>query len=198
MISASKEFKEKLKNGANVANYADFTLSDGTVLHLEPKDFMLENGCTIEDKTTDGKFGVGFCIGKTLTLRIANQDEQFSKYDFYQSIINLYVAILLDNGTVEKIRKGVYYTIVPETPGNIIEISAVDGMYKLDRDYTTSTTIYPATLQKIITDICLDCGIPWDLHSSITCLMWQRRNLSREHTGRFYRMPVRSPDIMQG
>jgi len=159
MISASKAFKEKLKKGANVVNYADFTLSDGTVLHLEPKDFMI-GGCQIEDKTTDGKFGVGFAIGKTLTLRIANHDERFSRYDFYGSVINLYVALLLDNGTVEKIRKGVYYTIVPETPGDVIEISAVDGMFKLDRDYSSSRTSYPATLQRIISDACLDCGIP--------------------------------------
>ena len=159
MISASQEFREKLKKGANVVNYADITLLDGTVLHLEPKDFMI-GGCQIEDKTTDGKFGVGFCIGKTLTVKIANHDERFSNYDFYNSTINLYVALLLDNGTVEKIRKGVYYTIVPETPGNVIEISAVDGMFKLDRDYSASMTVYPATLQKIITDACLDCGIP--------------------------------------
>ena len=159
MINASKEFKEKLKNGANVVNYADVTLSDGTVLNLEPKDFMI-GGCAIEDKTTDGKFGVGFTIGKTLSLRIANHNEQFSQYDFYNSIINLYVAIALDDGTIEKVRKGVYYTTVPETPGDIIEVSAVDGMYLLDKDYSYSTTSYPATLQTIITDACLDCGIP--------------------------------------
>ena len=158
MINASKEFKEKLKKGANVVNYADFTLSDGTVLHLEPKDFMI-GGCTIEDKTTDGKFGIGFVIGKTITLRIANHDEQFSQYDFYNSIINLYVALLLDDGSIEKICKGVYCTTVPETPGDIIEISAVDGMFKLDKDYSNSTTRYPATLQTILTDACIDCGI---------------------------------------
>ncbi len=159
MINASKEFKEKLKIGANVVNYADVTLSDGTVLHLEPKDFMV-GGCSIEDKTTDGKFGVGFCIGKTLTMRIANHDERFSRFDFYGSIIHLYVALLLDDGTIEKLRKGIYYAMVPQTPGDIIEISAVDGMYRLDRDYSASSTIYPATLQTILTDACLDCGIP--------------------------------------
>lgn len=159
MINTSKAFKEKLKTGGTVVNYADVTLSDGTVLHLEPKDIMI-GGCTIEDKTTDGKFGVGFVIGKTLSLRIANHDDQFSLYDFYNSIITLYVAMQLDDGTVEKIRKGVYYTTVPETPGEIIEISAVDGMYRLDRDYAESSTVYPATLQTIITEACTDCGIP--------------------------------------
>lgn len=159
MINASKEFKKKLKDGANIVNYADVTLADGTVLHLTYKDFMV-GGCSIEDKTTDGKFGVGFCIGKTLTMRIANHDERFSRYDFYGSIIHLYVALLLDDGTIEKLRKGIYYAMVPSTPGDIIEISAVDGMYRLDRDYSASRTIYPATLQTILTEACLDCGIP--------------------------------------
>lgn len=159
MISASKDFKEKLKDGAGVVNYADVTLSNGTILHLEPKDFMI-GGCQIEDKTTDGKFGVGFVIGKTAAIKIANHNEQFSRYDFFNSTIYLYVAIMLDDGRIEKIRKGKYYATVPETPGNIIEISAVDDMYKLDRDYSSSRTTYPATLQTIISDACLDCGIP--------------------------------------
>lgn len=160
MINVSKEFKEKLKRDrVPIMNYADVTLSDGTVLHLEPKDFMI-GGCSIEDKTTDGKFGVGFCIGKALSIRLENKDERFSQYDFYQSIITLYVAMLLDDGSIEKIRKGVYYAIAPKTPGDTIEISAVDGMYRLDRDYSASITTYPATLQAIISDACLDCGIP--------------------------------------
>lgn len=158
MINASKEFKEKLKNGAPVVNYADVTLSDGTVLHLEPRDFMI-GGCQIEDKTSYGKFGVGFCIGKTLKIRLENDDERFSAYDFYMSTITIYVAILLDDGTIEKIRKGKYYATVPQTQGDIIEIYAVDAMYRLDRPYA-ATTVYPATLQSIISDICLDCGIP--------------------------------------
>lgn len=163
MISASKDFKEKLKDGAGIVNYADVTLSNGTVLHLEPKDFMI-GGCQIEDKTTDGKFGVGFVIGKTCSLKIANHNEHFSQYDFFNSIIYLYVALMLDDGRIEKIRKGKYYATVPETPGNIIEISAVDDMYKLDRDYSSSRTTYPATLQTIISDACLDCGIPIGFH----------------------------------
>lgn len=159
MINASKEFKEKLKKGANIVNYADITLSDGEVLHLTYEDFMI-GGCSIEDKTTDGKFGVGFVIGKTLTIKIANHDERFSRYDFYNSIIRVYVAMLLDNGTIEKIRKGVYYATVPSTKGETIEINAVDGMFLLDKDYASNTTAYPATLQTILTDACLDCGIP--------------------------------------
>lgn len=39
MISASLEFKEKIKNGGKFVNYADITLRDGTVLYLNPSDF---------------------------------------------------------------------------------------------------------------------------------------------------------------
>lgn len=161
MISASKEFKEKLKrNRVPLANFADITLSNGIVKNLEPEDFRLDGGCSIEDKTTDGKFGVGFCIGKNMSIRIDNKDERFSSYDFYMSTIRLYVAMRMDNGTIEKIRKGVFYATIPETGGDVIEISAVDGMYRLDRDYSESSTPYPATIQRIISDACLDCGIP--------------------------------------
>lgn len=99
-------------------------------------------------------------IGKTLTIKIANHDERFSQYDFYNSIIRIYVAMAMDNGTIEKIRKGVYYATVPSTRGEIIEISAVDGMFLLDQDYSMNSLAYPATLQAIITNACLECGIP--------------------------------------
>lgn len=167
MINASREFKEKLKNGASIANYADITLIDGTLLHLEPKDFMI-GGCRIDDKTTDGKFGVGYAIGKTSSIKIANHREQYSQYDFYNAIIILYVAMLMDDGTIEKIRKGKYYATVPQTPGDIIEITAVDDMYKLDRPYN-ATTSYPATLQTILSDCCLDCGIPMRFRQFDNC-----------------------------
>ena len=159
MIKTASKIKEELNTGATTVNYADIVLNDGTVINLEPENFML-SGCSIEDKTTDGKFGVGFTIGKTLFLRIANHEEQFTQYDFYSSIINLYIETIFEDGTIDKIRKGVYYTIVPETPGDIIEISAVDGMYKFDKEYTESKTKYPASLLTILTDACLDCGIP--------------------------------------
>ena len=53
-----------------------------------------------------------------------------------------------------------YYATVPSTKGDIIEINAVDGMFLLDKDYSASRTTYPATLQTILTNACLDCGIP--------------------------------------
>lgn len=157
MINASQEFKNLINLGANIVNYADVTLRDGTVLNLTPEDFIL-GGFSMADEMTDGKFGVGFAIGKTINVTIANHTNKFSNYDFYNSIIYMYVAIHTEDGRVLKERKGKYYVINPTSPGEVIKLSGVDSMYLLDKPYNAKTA-YPATLQTILSDCCIDCGI---------------------------------------
>lgn len=157
MINASQEFKKLINLGANVVNYADVILRDGTVLNLTPEDFIL-GGFSMADEMTDGKFGVGFAIGKTINVTIANHTNKFSNYDFYNSIIYMYVAIHTEDGRVLKERKGKYYVINPTSPGEVIKLSGVDSMYLLDKPYNAKTA-YPATLQTILSDCCIDCGI---------------------------------------
>lgn len=153
MINASKEYKsQKIK-----VTYADITLRDGTVLNLEPFDFIL-GGFSMVDETTTGKFGIGSAVGKTISLSIANHTNKFSIYDFYKAIVNVYVSITLEDGTILKERKGKYYVINPTSPGDVINISGVDSMYLFDKPYNASTA-YPATLQSILSDCCLDCGV---------------------------------------
>ena len=153
MIIADKTFKSPKKK----VLYADITLRDGTVLNLEPSDFIL-GGLSINDETTTGKFGLGHTVGKTISLTIANHTEKFSMYDFYKSIIYIYVAVTLDDGTIQRIRKGKYYVINPISPGDTINISGVDSMHLFDKDYNAST-VFPANLQTILTDCCIDCGV---------------------------------------
>lgn len=157
MISASSEFKKCVKKGHKFVNYADITLKDGTVLNLGPSDFTV-GGFNMNDKTTDGKFGVGFAIGKTINITIANHTNKFSAYDFYQSIIYLYVAAELADGTVLKERKGKYYVINPSTPGDTIKISGVDSMHLFDKKFDSDIQ-FPATLQTILSQCCTDCGV---------------------------------------
>lgn len=153
MINANKAFKSQNKK----VNYADIILRDGTVLNLEPSDFIL-GGFSMLDETTTGKFGIGSTVGKTISLSIANHTNKFSLYDFYKAIVNVYVSITLEDGTVLKERKGKYYVINPTSPGDVINISGVDSMYLFDKPYNASTA-YPATLQSILSDCCLDCGV---------------------------------------
>lgn len=157
MINASQEFKKLINSGVKVVNYADITLRDGIVLNLTPEDFAL-GGFSMTDEMTDGKFGVGYAVGKTIDVTIANHTNKFSSYDFYKSIIYMYVAVELEDGRVLKERKGKYYVINPTSPGDTIRLSGVDSMYLLDKPYEAGT-VFPATLQDILSDCCIDCGI---------------------------------------
>lgn len=153
MINANKAFKSQIKK----VNYADIILRDGTVLNLEPSDFIL-GGFSMTDETTTGKFGVGSAVGKTISLTINNHTNKFSMYDFYKAMIYMYVSVTLEDGTVLKERKGKYYVISPSSPGDVITLSGVDSMHLFDRPYNASTA-YPTTLQVILAECCLDCGV---------------------------------------
>ena len=157
MINASQEFKNLINKGVKIVNYADITLRDGTVLNLEPSDFSV-GGFSMTDKTSNGKFEIGTAIAKTISATIANHTNKFSAYDFYKSIIYMYVAIEKEDGTVLKERKGKYYVINPVTPNDTIKLSGVDSMCLFDKPYN-SNTAFPATLQTILSDCCLDCGV---------------------------------------
>ncbi len=157
MINTSQEFKNKVNSGVKFVNYADITLRDGTVLNLTPVDFAV-SGFSMVDEATDGKFGAGFAIGKIIDVTIANHTNKFSTYDFYKSIIYMYVAVELEDGRVLKERKGKYYVINPTSPGDTIKLSGVDSMYLFDKPYNASTA-FPATLQTILSDCCLECGV---------------------------------------
>ena len=157
MINASQEFKNLINSGVKIVNYADIILKDGTTLNLMPVDFAL-GGFSMSDETTDGKFGIGYAIGKTIDVTIANHTNKFSTYDFYKSIIYMYVAVELEDGRVLKERKGKYYVINPVSPGDTIKLSGVDSMYLLDKPYDSEQS-YPATLQEILSDCCVKCGV---------------------------------------
>lgn len=157
MINASKEFKDLLREGTKIVNYADITLKDGTVLNLGPSDFSV-GGFSMSDKTTNGKFEIGTAIAKNISVTIANHTNKFSAYDFYKAIIYMYVAIEKEDGTVLKERKGKYYVINPTSPGDTIKLSGVDSMCLFDKPYNPKKA-FPATLQSILADCCTDCGV---------------------------------------
>ena len=82
MRSATASFRRTMSRRRNFVNYADMTLADGTVLHLQPEDFRI-GGNTIHDDVVDGdSFTVGTALGKSVTIVLDNTDELFSLYNF--------------------------------------------------------------------------------------------------------------------
>ena len=160
MLNTSNQFKNELYNdNREYLCYADITLADGTILNLKNEDIWTDS-FSIEDAVSNtSSFDIGAAIINKLTLSINNIYEEYSEYDFTDAVVVPYVGLELPDGTVEKIRKGVFTVDEASYDGSLITLSCLDNMYKLDYVYGESNLSYPATLGEIVRDICYVCGV---------------------------------------
>lgn len=160
MLNLSTAFKNELNNdNRDYLCYADITLADGTVLNLENDDIWT-GGMKIEDAVSNtSSFDIGAVIINKLTLVINNIYETYSEYDFTDAVVVPYIGLRLPDGTVEKLRKGVYTVDEATYNGSLITLNCLDEMHKLDYPYSESKLLYPATIGEIVQDACYVCGV---------------------------------------
>lgn len=151
MINVSDEFRELMQTRTDFKENAEITFADGTVLELTEKDFTVSNNSVTDASETSG-IPLGVAVCRNIQIEIINDDERFAFYDFFGAKIRLYLTFQLSE-TVERIEYGTFTVLTPETYGETIIITALDDMYKADRDYSTNIT-YPASLQTILVDAC--------------------------------------------
>lgn len=156
MKSASSELKRKIGNGAAFYQTAKIVFADGMEKELGKTDFYM-SGNTYSDGPGANSFPLGEAMAKTITMSLVNDDDRFSEYDFYKAVITAYLKCDLPE-TTESILIGTFTVIEPESYGTQVSISAIDDMYKGDKDYTTNL-VYPATLSEILIDSCNTCGV---------------------------------------
>ena len=166
MRNVPAEVRATMAVRRNFVNYATVTLSDGTVLYLQPQDFRL-NGNEFTDELVDGQdFQVGSVIGKSALVRLDNSNERFSQYDFYKAYFYLYVH-LPDAQTVgTSVQDGIFnigkFTVLePETSGTVIEFAGVDDMYKFDLPFDNCSLDFNTvpSMYTILARCCTDCGV---------------------------------------
>lgn len=156
MIRVSDDYIINMRLRRDFQIRADITLSDGTEFTLDSSQITLGNN-NLYDGSDIQSFPLGTAIRKDVQLQILNNEEQYKGYDFLGAKIRLYIDFQLGNST-ERINKGTYTVVTPETYGETIIITAYDDMYKSDREYTTALT-YPQTLGAVLRDVCSSCGI---------------------------------------
>lgn len=157
MINVSNEFKKLMNVRTDFKENAEITFADGTVLELTEKDFTVSNNSVTDASETSG-IPLGVAVCRNIQIEIINDDERFAFYDFFGAKIRLYLTFQLSE-TVERIEYGTFTVLTPETYGETIIITALDDMYKADRDYSTNIT-YPTSLQTILVDACNTLDIP--------------------------------------
>ena len=185
MINVSNAFREKLEAGEPVRMVVDITFPDGTKKTIN-KDIMNgDNG--FSDCAESSSFPVGATVCKTLTLSINNDQEQWKNYNFYGAKVHAYlklqtsyaapesVSTLLDStgdpiiatqaatkDIIETIDKGVYTVTTPEQYSDIINVTALDDMYKANKVYTSGLKL-PQSLINLVRDACKTVGIGMNL-----------------------------------
>lgn len=157
MINVSNEFKKLMNVRTDFKENAEITFADGTVLELTEKDFTVSNNSVTDASETSG-IPLGVAVCRNIQIEIINDDERFAFYDFFGAKIRLYLTFQLSE-TVERIEYGTFTVLTPETYGETIIITALDDMYKADRDYSTNIA-YPTSLQTILVDACNTLDIP--------------------------------------
>jgi len=157
MKNVSTEFRKKVENGSACYAYANVVLRNGTKLTLDPsKDFRIDGNSI----TTNGgsSFPLGVALSRTIELNLDNYDGRFDAIDFYGAEITLFTGMTLDDGSVEKIKEGIFSVVEPTTPGSTITLVAADYMAKTSDSYVANTT-FPATVFNIYRDVCIQCNL---------------------------------------
>lgn len=156
MINVSDEFKSKMEESRDFKSYAEITFPNGTNLTLDSSQFTTGNNSLV-DGSGISSFPLGVAVQKNLQIEILNDQQQYADYYFTGAKIRYYIEFKLSE-TTERIEKGTYTVVTPETYGETVIITAYDDMCKADKDYTT-TLIYPQTAGAVLRDICSTCDI---------------------------------------
>lgn len=156
MRNASNELIKAYERSAKFYQTAHITFSNGQEKDLGRNDFYI-SGNSFSDSAASSSFPLGIALEKQVVLSIVNDYDQFSDYDFINAKIRIYCKYDLPSRT-EAFLFGTFTVREPESYGTIITLTAVDDMYKGDKNYETAIS-FPASLGKILRDSCSTCGV---------------------------------------
>lgn len=156
MINVSDAFKQGLENGEKVWIEVDITFSDGTLKHL--KDEIMSGNNSFSDCAESSSFPIGCVVCKSMTLELDNTSDQWKDYYFYMAKVHAYLKMQIDADTIEAIDKGVYTVTTPEQYGEILNLTALDDMYKTNAVHSTKLVL-PQTVESLVRDACGTLGI---------------------------------------
>lgn len=132
------------------------TLSDGTVMGLENKDFS-QGELSVNSRCVSGsdfEYGSVYCAELITSIRT-----DLDRYLFYDGFITVSVSILLQDGTWEEIPMGVYNITEAERSGRKVEIKAYDNMLLMGDSSDISVTDITGTPYEILSAILEMTGV---------------------------------------
>ena len=161
MINSSMAFRRAINKNGRVMSIQDvYTFSDGSQPKLKTGNFRSYS----VNMATSGSssFDIGATIIKEYKATLDNTEGTFDTYDFEGLDIWARVGLLLEDETTEIIPKGKFRCVEAKNSENSINIKAYDSMLFFDRPYSESKLRFPATINQIILNACLCCGMTYD------------------------------------
>ena len=161
MLSISNALKKQSVSGvAAPACKIKIKLKSGKELVLTQSD-LWEGGFSMDDATSRaGSFDIGQVITNRLKLSLDDSEEQYSVYDFLDAEATAWRGGILQDGTTELLQCGSFLVQQQSNPDSSVEdLTCLDNMCRTEIPYSEVSTAYPATIQKIVQDICNRCGI---------------------------------------
>lgn len=164
MRDASVRFKESNANPEFVIN---IILNDDTELELTNKD-IFSGGIEIADAvSSNSTFDIGACLCRQLILRLNNDGETLSEYDFANAQVRLVMKKTVDDA-VESINLGRYIVDLPEFSGITITLNCLDRMILFSKKIES---VSGDTAGAVVNSMCTSLGISlatqrfngWDL-----------------------------------
>lgn len=160
MLSISNALKKQSVSGAAApACKVKIKLKSGKELVLTQSD-LWEGGFSMDDATSgSGSFDIGQVITNRLKLNLDDSEEQYSVYDFLDAEAIAWRGGILQDGTTELLQCGSFLVQEQSNPDSSVDLTCLDNMCKTEIPYSEVSTVYPATIQVIVQDICNRCGI---------------------------------------
>ena len=160
MLSISNALKKESVSGAAApACKVKIKLKSGKELVLTQSD-LWEGGFSMDDATSgSGSFDIGQVITNRLKLSLDDSEEQYSVYDFLDAEATAWRGGILQDGTTELLQCGSFMVQEQSNPDSSVDLTCLDNMCKTEIPYSEVSTVYPATIQVIVQDICNRCGI---------------------------------------
>lgn len=156
MINVTNQLKKESLTNRNYYVTANVTLSDGTTLKLQKKDFYL-SGNSLVDSADSNDFPVGVAIEKTATLSLVNDDGRFDSYNFNGARFVIFLNLQLTD-RLETIKRGTYIVSKKPATASKISLSLLDKMHDTDKTYDSDLS-FPCTVRELLSECCQQCGI---------------------------------------
>lgn len=156
MINVSDTFKQKLADGEPVWEVVDIIFPDGRTKTVQNE--IMSGNNSFSDCAESSSFPIGCVICKSMTLELDNTSDQWKDYYFYMAKVHAYLKMQIDANTIETIDKGVYTVTTPEQYGEILNLTALDDMYKTNAVHSTKLVL-PQTVESLVRDACGTLGI---------------------------------------